>query len=139
MAGKLVTIGHSDVLTWYFKNVQSSRGADALYLGLYTDTTEPPITAALPATNITELGLAGYARIQLLDADWTVTADQVDNVLKTFTAAIDWNNVYGSFLTNGPSGSTDLIAVKHFSNGPFNVLNGKTIDVTPKFLISNVT
>ncbi len=135
MAGKLVTIGHTDILTWYFKNVQTSRIADALYLGLYTDTTEPPITAALPATNIAELGLAGYARIQLLDADWTVTGDQVDNVLKTFTAGVDWGNVYGSFLTNGSAGSTDLIAVKHFSNGPFNVLNGKTIDVTPKFVI----
>lgn len=139
MAGKFVTLGHSDILTWYFKNDQSSRGVDALYLGLYTDTVEPPIGAVLPATNITELALAGYSRIQLLDADFTVVGDQVDNVLKTFTAAVDWNNVYGSFLTNGPSGSTKLIAVKHFSNGPFNVLNTKTIDVTPKFLISNVT
>ncbi len=135
MAGKLVTIGQSDILTWYFRNVQTSRGADALYLGLYTDTVEPPITAGLPSTNIAELGLAGYARIQLLDADWTVVNDLVTNALKTFTAAVDWSNVYGSFLTNGPSGSTDLIAVKHFSNGPFNVLDTKTIDVTPKFLI----
>lgn len=122
-------------MTWYFKNIQTSRTTDNLYLGLYTDTTEPPITAALPATNITELALAGYARIQLLDADWTVTGDQADNVLKTFTAAVDWGNVYGSFLCNSSAGAGDLIAVKHFSNGPFNVLNGKTIDVTPKFLI----
>ncbi len=135
MAGKLVTIGHTDILTWYFKNVQTSRGADALYLGLYTDTTEPVIGAALPATNIAELALSGYARIQLLDADWTVVDDLVTNVLKTFTAGEDWGNVYGSFLTNGSAGSTDLIAVKHFSNGPFNVLNSKTIDVLPKFLI----
>ena len=135
MAGKLVTIGHIDILTWYFKNIQTSRIADALYLGLYTDTVEPPITAALPATNIAELALSGYARIQLLDADWTVVNDLAENVLKTFTAGEDWGDVYGSFLTNGSAGSTDLIAVKHFSNGPFNVLNGKTIDVTPKFLI----
>lgn len=135
MAGKLVTLGMTDILTYYFSNIQTSRGADSLYLGLYTDTTEPPITAALPATNITELALAGYARIQLLDADWTIVNDLATNVLKTFTAGVDWGNVYGSFLTNGPSGSTKLIAVKHFSNGPFNVLNGKTIDITPKFLI----
>lgn len=135
MAGKLVTLGHIDILTWYFKNVQSSRGADALYLGLYTDTVEPPISAELPATNIAELALSNYARIQLLDADWTVVNDLVVNTLKTFTAGEYWENVYGSFLTNGSAGSTDLIAVKHFSNGPFNVLNGKTIDVIPKFLI----
>ena len=135
MAGKLVTLGHSDILTWYFKNDQSSRGADSIYLGLYTDTVEPPISAALPSTNIAELALAGYARIQLLDADMTVTGDLVENVLKTFTAGEIWGNVYGSFLTNGSAGASKLIAVKHFSNGPFNVLNGKTIDVTPKFLI----
>ncbi len=135
MAGKFVTVGHTDILTWYFGNDQSSRVADSLYLGLYTDTTEPPITAVLPATNITELALGGYARIQLLDADWTITGDQADNVLKTFTAAVDWGNVYGSFLTDGSAGASQLLAVKHFSNGPFNVLNGKTIDVTPKFLI----
>ncbi len=135
MAGKLVTIGKTDILTWYFRNVQTSRIADSLYLGLYLDTVEPPITAALPATSIAELALSGYARIQLLDADWTVINDLVVNTLKTFTAGEDWGNVYGSFLTNGSAGSTDLIAVKHFSNGPFNVLNGKTIDVTPKFLI----
>ena len=135
MAGKLVTIGHTDILTWYFKNIQTSRGADALYFGLYTDTVEPPISASLPSTNIAELALSGYARIQLIDADWTVVGDLVSNVLKTFTAGEDWGNVYGSFLTNGSAGASDLIAVKHFSNGPFNVLNGKTIDVTPKFLI----
>lgn len=135
MAGKLVSIGHTDILTWYFENIQTSRGADSLYLGLYTDTTEPPITAALPSTNIAELALANYARIQLLDTDWTVVADLVANVLKTFTAGENWGDVYGSFLTNGSAGASDLIAVKHFSNGPFNVLNGKTIDVTPKFLI----
>ncbi len=135
MAGKLVTIGHRDILTWYFKNVQTSRGADSLYLGLYTDTVEPPIGAVLPATDITELALGGYARIQLLDNDWTVVNDLVTNVLKTFTASVDWGNIYGSFLTDGSTGASQLIAVKHFSNGPFNVLNGKTIDVTPKFLI----
>jgi hypothetical protein len=135
MAGKLVTIGHTDILTWYFKNDQSSRVADSLYLGLYTDTTEPPIDSVLPATNITELALSGYARIQLLDADWTILDDLASNVLKTFTAGEDWGDVYGSFLTDGSAGASQLIAVKHFSNGPFNVLNGKTIDITPKFLI----
>ena len=105
-------------------------------MGLYTDTTEPPISAELPSTNIAELALAGYARIQLIDADWTITNDQADNVLKTFSAGVEWGNVYGSFLTDGSSGASTLIAVKHFSNAPFFVLNGKTIDVTPKFLIA---
>jgi hypothetical protein len=134
MAGKLVKEGQTNILTWYFPNIQTSRPVDSLWLGLYTDTVEPPITATLSA-GITELGLAGYARIQLLDADWTVTVDQADNVLKTFTAAVDWGNVYGSFITDLVSGVGTLIAVKHFTNGPFNVLNGKTIDITPAMLI----
>jgi hypothetical protein len=134
MAGKLIEEGMTDILTWYFENIQTSRPADSLYLGLYTDTTEPPITATLSA-GLTELALGGYARIQLLDADWTVTVDQADNVLKTFTASVDWGNVYGSFITDLSAGVGTLIAVKHFTNGPFNVLTGKTIDITPKMLI----
>ena len=134
MAGKLVTEGMIDILTWYFKNDQSSRVADSLYIGLYTDTTEPTIAATL-SSGLTELALGGYGRIQLLDADWTITDDLAANVLKTFTAAIDWGNVYGSFLTDGPSGISQLIAVKHFTNGPFNVLDTKTIDITPKYLM----
>jgi hypothetical protein len=101
---------------------------------LYTDTTEPPITATLSA-GITELALAGYSRIQLIDDDWTISVDQADNVLKTFTAAEDWGNVYGSFITDLSAGVGTLIAVKHFTNGPFNVLDGKTIDITPAMLI----
>ncbi len=133
MSGKLVTEGHTDILTWYFKNLQSSRGADSLYLGLYLNTTEPPIGTTI-ASGLTELALSGYSRIQLIDADWTVVDDLASNVIKTFTAGEDWGNVYGHFLTNLPSGAGTLIAVKHFTNGPFNVLNGKTIDITPKYL-----
>ena len=134
MAGKLINEGKTNILTWYFPNIQTSRPADSLWLGLYTNTTEPPVTATL-ASGLTELAFAGYARIQLIDADWTVTLDQADNVLKTFTAAEDWGNVYGSFITDLVSGIGTLIAVKHFTNGPFNVLNGKTIDITPAMLI----
>jgi hypothetical protein len=136
MAGKLVTEGWTDWLTWYLKNVQTSRGADSLYLGLYTDTTEPPITATLSA-GLTELSKTGYARIQLLDADWTIAANLATNTMKTFTAGEDWGNVYGSFITNISVGVGTLISVKHFSNGPFNVLNTKTIDITPKILGTN--
>jgi hypothetical protein len=133
--GKLVTLGKTDILTWYFKNIQISRPSDSLYLGLYTNTTEPPITATL-SSGLTELALGGYARIQLVDSDWTVTDNQVDNVQKIFTAAVDWGNVYGSFTTNLSTGVGTLISVKHFTNGPFNILTGKTIEITPKILIT---
>jgi hypothetical protein len=135
--GKLTDEGRIDVGTWYFKNDQSSRGADALYLGLYLNTTEPLQTATL-ASGLTELALTGYARIQLLDADWSNAANVFSNLIKTFTAGENWGNVYGYFICNVPSGTSgELVWVEHFSTGPFNVANTKTVDVTPKFTIDN--
>lgn len=135
MGGKIVTEGKIDVNSWYFKNDQTSRGANALYLGLYLNTTEPAVGITL--ATITELALTGYARIQLNDADWSGAADVVTNLEKTFTAGQDWGNVYGYFICNVASGTAgEIIFVEHFSTGPFNVANGKTIDITPKVTIS---
>jgi hypothetical protein len=131
MAGKLVDEGEIDVGTWYLKNVQTSRGANELFLGLYTDTTEPLETATL-AAGITELALAGYARIQLNDADWSNVAGVFTNLEKTFTAGEAWGNIYGYFICNVVSGTSgELVFVEHFTTGPFNVANTKTIDITP--------
>ncbi len=137
MGGKLINEGRIDNGTWYFKNDQSSRGVDALYVGLYTDTTEPLLTATL-ASGIAELALTGYARIQLLDADWSNVIGVFTNLEKTFTAGEAWGNIYGWFICNVSTGTAgELIYVEHFSTGPFNVANGKTIDVTPKFNVAN--
>ncbi len=132
MGGKLITEGSNDLLEWYLKNIQTSRGADELYLGLYTDTTEPAESATL-ASGIAELALSGYTRIQLNDADWTVAAKVATNLLKTFTAAELWGNIYGYFICNVSTGTAgELIFVEHFTTGPFYVANTKTIDITPK-------
>lgn len=131
MGGKRVNEGKIDVGTWYLKNNQASRGADALYVGLYTDTTEPLATATL-ASGITELALTGYARIQLLDADWSNVIGLFTNLQKTFTAGEEWGNVYGYFICNVSTGTAgELIAVEHFSNGPYFIQNGKTVKITP--------
>ncbi len=135
MGGKLTDEGENDVATWYVKNDQSSRGVDGLYLGLYTDSTEPLETATL--ATITELALTGYARIQLLDADWTITDDVAQNIAKTFTAGEAWGNIYGYFICNIVSGTAgELIFVEHFSTGPFNVADTKTIEITPKVTVA---
>jgi hypothetical protein len=135
MGGKLTDEGENDVAAWYIKNDQSSRGADGLYLGLYTDSTEPLETATL--ATITELALTGYARIQLLDADWTITDDVAENIAKTFTAGEAWGNIYGYFICNIVSGTAgELIFVEHFSTGPFNVADTKTIEITPKITVA---
>lgn len=135
MGGKLVDEGEIDVGTWYLKNIQTSRGADSLYLGLYLDTTEPLETDIL--ATITELALAGYARIQLMDADWSNTGNLFANIAKTFTGGEAWGNIYGYFICNVPSGTAGkLVAVEHFSTGPFNVANTKTIEITPKITVA---
>lgn len=135
MGGKLTNEGEIDVISWYLKNDQTSRGINALYLGLYTDTTEPLETATL--ATITELALTGYARIQLLDADWSGAADVATNLAKTFTAGEAWGNIYGYFICNVSSGTLgELLFVEHFSTGPFNVANGKTIEITPKITVA---
>ena len=138
MGGKLVNEGRIDVGAWYLQNDQSSRGADALYVGLYTDTTEPLLTATL-ASGITELALTGYTRIQLDDADWSNVIGVFTNLEKTFTAGEEWGNVYGYFVCNVSTGTAgELIYVHHFTNGPFFVENGKTIKITPIVNVANV-
>jgi hypothetical protein len=128
---KIVDEGMDDILTWYFGNDQSSRGVDSLYLGLYTNNTEPLATATL-ASGLTELALAGYARIQLLDADFTILNQSATNILKQFLAAEDWGLVYGVFLCNVSSGTAgELIYVDHFVT-PENIADTKTHDETAK-------
>lgn len=130
MAGKHINEGKNKAGIVYIKN-GTPRGADSLYLGLYLDTIEPLLTDTL--STITELALTGYARIQLNDADWTVdSVGKSTNLKKTWTAGELWSNVYGYFITDVPSGTGGLLHwVEHFSDGPYTIQNGKTLDVTP--------
>ncbi len=107
-----------------------------LYLGIYTDAAEPPENAGLPTQGnpITELAGSGYARIPLArGAGWTRTGDYVTYAQQTFTAAGGaWANCYGYFIATSSDNSGKLIAVEHFSGGPFNVPDGGSIKITPK-------
>jgi len=108
------------------------------YLGLYENTTEPAETDTLTA--ITEQSALGYARIQLLDADWTEQATKgvFKNLQKTFTASGgSWGNQYGYFICTVASGTAGLlIAVEQFSDGPYMVNDGWSVKVTPQVTIS---
>ena len=103
-----------------------------LYLGLYTNTTEPAETANLAA--ITEPSGNGYARISLSrGANWTISGDLATYLEQTFTATGVWGNVYGYFIATSSDGTGKLLFVEQFSNGPYNVQNnGDAIKVTPK-------
>ena len=108
------------------------------YLGLFKNTTEPAETAVL--ADITEQSALGYARIQLLDADWTEEATKgvFHNLQKTFTASGgNWGSVYGYFICTVASGTGGLlVAAELFSDGPYTVNDGWSVKVTPKVTIS---
>ncbi len=110
------------------------------YLGLYKNTTEPAESAVM--TDITEAdtpGQNGYARIQLADGDWTESPQGTfTNLQKTFTCATtNWGSVYGYFITTAATGTAGkLIAVEHFSDGPYTVNVGWSVKVTPKMVCS---
>lgn len=126
---KLVDEGENRVLNILF----GAQAVDAtLYLGLYTNTTEPAESANLAA--ITEPSGNGYARIALSrGANWTISADLATYLEQTFTATGSWGNVYGYFIATSSDGSGKLLAVEQFSNGPYNVQNnGDSVKVTPK-------
>lgn len=122
---------------WFLANAALKSAAESanLYLGLYTDVTEPGETANL--ATITELAEAnGYARIALPAANWTITDDLAEQPQQTFTAnGGDWGNVSGYFLTDANTGNVgNLIAVENFSDGPYNTPDGISILITPKIL-----
>ena len=110
--------------------------AAILYLGLFTDATEPGEDAIL--ASITELPVAnGYARIALAKADWTIsgTAPTIAaQPQKTFTSTPGaWGMVYGYFICDAASGTAgNLIAVETFSDGPYNVPVDGVIKLSPK-------
>jgi len=112
----------------------------SLYLGLYKDTTEPAEDAVM--TGITEAqtpGVNGYNRIQLADGDWTESPQGVfTNLQKIFTASGgNWGDCYGYFITTAATGTSGkLIAVEHFSDGPYTMNDGWSTKVTPKVTLS---
>jgi len=131
MAGKWTDEGETDVLKVYFSGQQAHRGT--LYLGLYTaPTSEPGETATL--ADLTEPSGNGYSRIAMNDSDWTVSGDLATHVEKSFVATGPWGNVYGYFICTVSSGTSGLLlAVEHFSNGPYNIQNnGDRIKITAK-------
>lgn len=126
---KTVDEGETRVLGILF----GSTPVDAtLYLGLYTDATEPGETDGL--ADITELEGDGYARMPLTRGSWTVEDDLVSYAQQAFTAEEVWeDDVYGYFIATSSDNTGKLLFVEHFSDGPYTISNiGDRILVTPK-------
>jgi len=125
---KWVNEGETRTLQILFGN----QAVDAnVYLGLYMNTTEPAEGDNLAA--ISEPSGFAYARKTLARGSWVITDDHADFAQQQFTASGGaWGNVYGYFIATSIDGSGKLMAVEHFSNGPYNVQDSGSVKVTPK-------
>ncbi|RLB06412.1 MAG: hypothetical protein DRG83_00080 [Deltaproteobacteria bacterium] len=125
--------GETDVGNIYLKNQTQN---SYLYLGLYTNTSEPAESATL--SDITEPSGGGYSRKQLNPSDWTENPQGTfSQPEQTFTASgADWGNIYGYFIATSSDNTGKLIAVEHFSDGPYNIKDGHSVKITPKITIS---
>jgi hypothetical protein len=124
--------GENNVLDCYLKGT----ARPAFYLGLYINPTSEPAEDATLAS-LTEPSGNGYGRIQLQDADWTLSGTNptlATHVQKTFSCSGGaWGNVYGYFICTAGSGTAGkLLAVEQFSDGPYNVPDGGAVKITPK-------
>lgn len=130
MSGKWCDEGEHDILEVYLVGTPAFR--DTLYLGLFTNTTEPAENATL--ASLTEPSGNGYARIALDHADWTVVADLATHVQKTFTSTPGaWGDIWGYFVCTVDSGTSGLLlGVEAFSGGKYTVGAGGSVKVTPK-------
>jgi hypothetical protein len=123
---KWVDEGENRVLAILF----GSTAVDAtLYLGIYTNTTEPLETATL--ASLTEPSGNNYARKSLSRGTWSVTADLASYAQQTFTASGgDWGACYGAFLATSSDGTGKLLSVEHFGSSR-TINNGDSLKVTP--------
>ena len=106
-----------------------------LELGLFTNVS--PGETITEAT-ITEPTGTGYARINLVDASWSVVGDLASYAQQTFTGgAGGWTgSIQGYFINTKSSGGTKrLYYVEVDPNGPYTINEGDTYKITPNVTI----
>lgn len=124
---KWVDEGENRILNILF----GSQAVDgAVYLGLYTNSTEPGETATL--NTITEVNGAGYGRKTLARGSWSITADLASFAEQTFTASGAWGQVTGYFISTSSDNSGKLLGVSSFAEGSFNMVSGSVLKFSPK-------
>ena len=123
---KLCDEGENRILNILF----GSQAVDGtLYLGLYTDSTEPAETATI--ASLSEVSGSGYARKTLTRGSWSVVADAASYAAQTFTASGSWGTVYGYFICTSADDSGKLLFVENFTNGPYTMSTNDAVTVTP--------
>jgi hypothetical protein len=120
--------GENLMLDVFFKDTNPPAN---VYMGIYRNSSEPAESDNLAA--LTEPSGNGYERKAIaINTGWTLTTNHVTAAKQTFTASGgDWGNCYGYFFATSADGSGKLLGVEHFSDGPYNVTDGDSVEVTP--------
>ena len=134
MAGKLVNDGENRIADIIFG---ATAVDSSLYLGLYTNSSEPAEGDSLSSITVPSGSANGYAAITLSRGSWTVTNDNAAYAQQTFTASGgDWGNVYGYYIATSTDGTGVLLFVETFSDGPYNVTDGDSVKITPSITVA---
>ena len=107
-----------------------------LELGLFTNAS---VTEAITEALITEPSGGGYARIDLVDASWTVANGQMSYAEQTFTTTgTDYSaNFYGYFIASkSVTGTQRILWIEVDPDGPYDHDVGATYRVTPKVTVA---
>lgn len=129
---KTVDEGENRILNILFGSTSVD---ETLYLGLFTNTTEPTETAML--ANITEPTGASYSRKAISRGSWTIDGDLASYAQQVFSASESWGDIYGYFIATSSDDSGILMQVEAFSAGAYPIENdGDEIKVTPKIRAS---
>ena len=130
MAGVIPNEGEALIASLVMKRTLTDRDA-TLELGLFTNAAPGEATAL---ADITEPTGTGYARIALVDANWTGSADTRAYPVQTFTAgAGGWTgSVYGYFIATVAAGGTPrLLCYEVDASGPYTFAANDSYAVTP--------
>jgi hypothetical protein len=133
MAGFLPDEGETLIANQVFKNADADRGT-GLELLLFTN--------VAPGETITEATLTeptgtGYARIQLTDGSWSVTAGVSSYALQTFTAGSGgWTGSVQGYAVVTKGTTPRIVAIEVDAGGPYTFAENDTYDVTPQVTVA---
>lgn len=118
--------GEGDMLAYMLNKITP----EGLVLKLFVNDITPSETDT--AASYTEASGNGYANVALTGSLWTITEGSPSNASypeQSFLFTGDAGNVYGYFLVRAGSGR--IAWAERFSDGPYDIVSGDTIKITP--------
>lgn len=132
MAGFLPDEGETLIANQVFKTPTLT---EARVLNCYCSQCSPGET--ITAATLTEPTGTGYARIQLTDGSWSVTAGVASYALQTFTAGSGgWTGSVQGYAVVTKGTTPRIVAIEVDAIGPYTFAANDTYDVTPQVTVA---